>query len=247
VRRLIYALAATGALAVAGLAIADSHSPQAIKTVSGTFSATSISNSKTQTCTNADGTFTFTNARYAGTAMSSEPGLNGPIALQVRSAINTSRNAGTVDGTLRIDPTSGRRTEAHFSAVYANGQLSGLAAGHAQDPYSRLLANLSAGFSPTAGFTNGRLGNTSGGGAVEIQPGRCRTPKPISERSEARGTVSALSATSITVGGLTCTIPAGATLAAQLAKVKLGDRARIHCVLVNGQSTLKSISGGKRD
>jgi hypothetical protein len=247
VRRLIYAVASAAALAVAGLAVANSGSPQAIKTVSGTFTATSVSNSKTQTCTNADGTFTFTNARYAGMATSSEPGLNGPIALQVRSAINTTKNVGTVDGTLRIDPASGRRTEAHFSAVFVGGQLSGLAAGHAQDPYSRLLANLSAGFSPTGGFSNGHLGGTSGGGAVETQPGRCRTPKPVKERSEARGTISALSATSITVGGLTCTVPADARLAAQLAKVKLGGQARIHCMLVNGQNTLTSISGKKDD
>src|SRR5205823_1856025 len=102
-------------------------------------------------------------------------------------------------------------------------------------------------FSPTAGFTNGHVGDTSGGGAVETQPGRCRAPKPVSEHSEARGTISALSTTTITVGGLTCTIPAGTALAAQLAKVKLGGQARIRCTLVNGQNTLTSISGGKKD
>ena len=83
-RRLIYALAAAAALAVAGLAVANSGSPQAIKTVSGTF--------------------TFTTARYTGTATSSEPSLNGAIRLHVQSAINTTRNVGTVDGTLRIPP-----------------------------------------------------------------------------------------------------------------------------------------------
>ena len=82
---------------------------------------------------------------------------------------------------------------------------------------------------------------------MEIQPGRCRAAKPVSEHSEARGTISALSTTSITVGGLTCTIPAGATLAAQLAKFKLGGQASIRCTLVNGQNTLTSISGAKKD
>jgi hypothetical protein len=247
VRRFMYTLAAAAALAVAGLAAADSGSPQAIKSVSATFDAKSVSNSKTQTCANADGTFTFTKARYAGAATSSEPTLSGQIALQVRSAINTTKGLGTVDGTLRITTTSGRHTDAHFTAVYQNGQLSGLATGHAQDPYSRLLANLSAGFSPTAGFANGHIGDTSGGAALETQPGRCRPTKPISEHSEARGTVSALSVTSITVGGLTCTIPGGTTLAAQIAKVKLGGQASIRCTLGNGQNTLTSISGGKKD
>ena len=169
------------------------------------------------------------------------------ITLRARSSINTTRNLGTVDGTLRISTSSGRHTDAHFTAVYANGQLSGLATGHGQDPYARLLANLSATFSATAGFTNGHVGDTSGGGAVEIQPGRCQVAKQIREHSEARGTISALSTTSITVGGLTCTIPAGATLAAQLAKVRLGGQARIRCTLVSGQNTLTSISGAKQD
>jgi hypothetical protein len=248
VRRLIYALVAAVALAAAGLAIAGSGSPQAIRTVGGTFSATSVSDSRTQTCTNADGTFTFTTARYTGIATSSEPSLNGPIALQVRSAINTTKKVGTVDGALRIDVASGRRTEARFSAVFVNGQLSGLATGQAHDPNSRLVANVSADFGPTAGFGNGHLGGTSGGGAVQLQPGRCRTSKPVAEHSEARGTVSALSATSITVGGLTCTIPADANLAARLAKVKMTDRASIRCRLVNGQNTLLAISakGGSK-
>lgn len=246
-RRFIYALASAAALAVGGFAAADSGSPQAIKAVSASFGATSVSSSKTQTCTNADGTFAFTNARYAGTATSSDASLNGPITLHARSSINTTRNLGTVDGTLRITTTSGRHTDAHFTAVYANGQLSGLATGHGQDPYSRLLANLSATFSATAGFTNGHVGDTSGGGAVETQPGRCQVAKQIREHSEARGTISALSTTSVTVGGLTCTIPAGATLAAQLAKVKLGGQASIRCMLVNGQNMLTSISGAKKD
>ena len=242
-RGVIYALAVAGALSVAGLAAADNDGPQAIKSVGATFTATSVSNSKTQTCTNAGGSFAVTSAGYSGTSTSSEPGLNGALTLRVRSAINTTKNLGTVDGTLRIVPSSGGKTVAHFTAVYANGQLSGLATGHAQDPYSRLVANVSAGFSATGGFTDGHLGGTSGGGAVAIDPGRCRTVKKIEEHSEARGTVSAISATSITVGGLTCTVPAGSALTAKLARVTVGARASIRCSLVNGQNTLTAFSG----
>ena len=243
-RRLSYGLAAVAALVSAGFAVADNGSPKAIKAVSATFSATTVSSSSTQTCTNADGVFVLTNARYTGTATSTDPSLSGPLTVQARSSINTTRNLGTVDGTLRIALASGRHTDAHFTAVYQNGQLGGLAAGGMPDPYARLLGNLSAGFSATGGFTDGRVGATSGGGAIETQGGRCqptRPPKPTSERSEARGTVSALSATSITVGGLTCAIPANAALTARLARVKLGARATIRCTLANGQSALTAV------
>jgi len=247
-RRVIYAVAAAAALALAGLAVADDVGPKAIKAVNATFTATGVSSSRTRTCTNADGTFAVTSASYSGMATSSDASLNGAVTLKARSVINTSKNLGTVDGALRIVMSSGGRTEAHFTAVYQNGQLAGLATGHAADPYSRLLANMSATFSATGGFANGKLGSTGGGGAVELQPGRCeptKTPKPVAERSEARGTVSAISATSITVGGLTCTIPANTTLAAKVAKLAMGSRASIECRLVNGVNTLTSVRVGE--
>src|SRR5436190_1636423 len=155
--RVIYVLAAAAALSVAGLAAADNDGPQAIKSVAATFTATSVTNSQTRTCSNADGSFAVTSAGYTGMSTSSEPGLNGALTLRVRSSINTTKNLGTVDGTLRIVPSSGRKTEAHFTAVYANGQLSGLATGHAQDPYLRLVANVAAGFSAAGGFTDGHI------------------------------------------------------------------------------------------
>ncbi len=241
----MWLLALAVALAAAGFAVADTGSPKAIKSVSASFSATGVSNSRTQTCTNQDGTFSFTRADYAGTATSSDPSLNGPVKLHVRSSINTTKNVGVVDGTLRITTASGKNTDAHFDAVYQNGQLSGLASGHAQEPYARLLANLSAGFSATGGFTNGHLGNSSGGGAVEVQPGGCEPSHAQGEeQSEAHGTISALSQTSITVSGLTCSIPAN--LAAQIAsQFKLGDRVAIRCTLINGQNTLVKIKPAK--
>jgi hypothetical protein len=243
-RRVIYAAAGAAALALAGLAVADNVGPKAIKAVNATFIATGVTNSRTQTCTNADGTFAVTSASYTGMATSSDASLNGPVTLKARSVINTTKSLGTVDGALRIVSASGAKTDAHFTAVYQNGQLAGFAIGHAADPYSRLLANVSASFSAVGGFTNGKLGSTSGGGAVELQPGRCeptKPPKPIAERSEARGTISAVSATSITVAQLTCTVPANTTLAAKVAKLTMGTRASIECRLVNGVNTLTAI------
>jgi hypothetical protein len=240
-RRFVWIAGTLVALAAAGLAIADSGGTNAVRSVSASFSATGVSNSQSKTCTNQDGSFTFTRARYAGAATSSDPSLNGPITLDVRSSINTTKNLGVVDGKLRIATASGKSSEAHFSAVYASGHLNGLAVGHAQTPYARLIANLSAGFSAAGGFASGQLGSTAaGGGALELQPGRCEPTSAQKQLSEARGTVSALSLTSITVGGLTCSIPAN--LAAEVSShVKLGARVEIRCMVVNGQSVLVKV------
>ena len=128
--------------------------------------------------------------------------------------------------------------------MYDHGNIAGLAVGRAHEPSARLVANLSAGFSAAGGFTGGKLGGgTAGGSAVEIGPGRCAPaapPKP--EKSEARGTITALSTTSITVAGLTCAIPAD-NPAAVNAKFKVNDRAEIHCGLVR---TARTPSRGSR-
>ena len=130
---------------------------------------------------------------------------------------------------------------ANFTAVYDHGKLAGLAAGRAREPHARLLANLSAGFASATGFTDGKLGATAGGSAVELGPMSCKATKAPAEKSEARGTVSAVSTTSITVAGLTCAIPAD--LAQKVAnEVKVGDRAEIRCSFTNGQNTLVRIS-----
>jgi hypothetical protein len=102
---------------------------------------------------------------------------------------------------------------------------------------------VSATFAPGS-FTGGKLGGgTAGGSAVEIGPGKCAPashPKP--EKSEARGTISAISSASITVAGLTCNIPS-AMSAAVTAKFHQNDRAEIQCSVQNGQNTLTRISG----
>src|SRR5205814_1008715 len=104
----------------------------------------------------------------------------------------------------------------------------GLASGHAQDPHAKILANLSAGFSATGGFTSGKLGGTSGGGAVELGSGECNSSQ-VKENSEASGTVSAISSTSITVAGLTCAVPASLQSALSALALAVGSRAEIHC------------------
>ena len=248
-RRLLAIIAAGSALAAAGVAVAKGIELQAVKQVGATFTATTVANASTRTCTTSDGTFVQTRAEYTGTVTSSDPTLNGPMRLSIQSVINTTRNLGVVSGRLRIDTTSSRDTTASLNAVYANGQVHGLASGRVKDPSAALLADLSSAFSTTGGFTNGKIGGTDGGGAaLTIQRGDCRPAQAVpAQRVRARGTVSAVSSGSITVAGVTCAVPAA--IARRLAEVKVGDTVEIRCMLLNNQQTLVSIDrkGKKHD
>jgi hypothetical protein len=240
-RKLILMAAGLLMLSITGLAIANGgfNDAKSVKAVAGTFTATTVGNSQTRSCTTADGkAITSTNATYTGTA-SGDPDLTGPITLQLRSTINTTDGVGVVNGRLRI-AVSGGDTVGQLDAVYDHGTIAGLASGHAHTPHVSLLGNLSAGFSSTGGLTAGKIGgSTAGGSAVELGAARCATSKTINERSEAHGIVSAVSSTSISVGGLTCTVPA--SLAAKVSTVKVGDRAEIKCSLVSSVNTLTKI------
>jgi hypothetical protein len=224
-------------LATAGLAVGQGlNSTKTVKAVAGTFTATTASSVQTRTCATSDGkTIAVSHGYYSGIA-AGDPDLAGPITLEVRSVINTTEDVGAVRGRLTIDVASGKDTAAHFDAVYEHGALAGLARGHAHAPGVEVLANLSAGFSTAGGFTNGKLGGTAGGSAVELGPGRCVPNRPIHQTSQARGTVSAVSSLSITVAGLTCAVPG--SLVAKVGTLGVGDRAEIRCELVASTNTL---------
>ena len=226
------------ALSVSGLAVGMGlNGSKSAKLVAGTFDATSASKIFTRTCTTRDGkTIVVSHGKFTGTA-TGDPDLTGPITVFANSTINTTDGVGVVSGRLKIDVASGRDTVAHYDAVYDHGNIAGLARGHAHDPYVDLLANLSSGFSTAGGLTTGKLGGaTAGGSAVELGPTRCVPNRPPTEKSAARGTVSAVSSLSITVAGLTCSVTP--SLAAKVATFKVGDRAEIHCALMNGTNTL---------
>ena len=239
-RKLILITAGLLMLSITGLAVAHGlNDARSVKAVAGTFTATTVGNSQTRSCTTADGkAITSTNATYTGTA-SGDADLTGAITLQVRSTINTTDGVGVVSGRLKIAATGGD-TSAHFDAVYDHGNIAGLASGHAATEHVSLLGNLSAGFTAAGGLTSGKIGGaTAGGSAVELGAARCSTTKTVNERSEAHGTVSAVSSTSITVGGLTCAVPTD--LAAKVATVKVNDRAEIKCSLISSVNTLTKI------
>jgi hypothetical protein len=245
-RTFMLVAAAVVALTAAGYAVAHGFDgAKTVKAVTGTFTATTASRVETRTCTTSDGkTLVITNGKYTGTS-SGDADLTGPATLEARSTINTTDAVGVVSGALRIDTASGEDAKARFDAVYQSGHIAGLASGYAhEDPRVKLLANLSADFTAAGGFANGKLGGTTGGAAVELGPGKCERSQKVKENTQASGTVTAVSSTSITVAGLTCAVPAD--LQSVVAGLTVGARAEIRCSLVNGVNTLVKGSGKKR-
>ncbi|HEV7134956.1 MAG TPA: hypothetical protein VGN27_14610 [Gaiellaceae bacterium] len=234
-----FVLAATAVAALSAAAVAVGHgldSAKSVKEVSGTFAATTVARTSSHTCTTADGkTIVTTDGMYTGTA-SGDPTLTGNATIRAHSTVNTTDGIGIVSGTLRIDGGSAGDTETRFDAVIKGTSLAGLASGRVHDPSAKLLANLSSDFGATTGFANGKLGGTSGGTAVEAGPGSCVHSSTDRETSHANGTVSASSATSITVAGLTCSVPV--SLQSLVAPLTVGTRAEISCSLSGGVNTL---------
>lgn len=239
-RRIAWISTAVVALVAAGAALAHGFDTKSVKAVSATFAATTANDLRTATCTGSDGTYVTTHGTYTGTA-TGDPTLTGPVTINADSLVNSTTNVGTVSGRIRID-VSGGSAGASFTAVYANGSITGLAVGHAGAPYAGLIANLSAGFSASGGFTSGMLGGgTSAGTAVELASGGCRPvqpPKP--DKIKVHGTVSAVSGSSITAAGVTCT-NSSSSLAAQLANIHTGDRVEMTCTVSGGTTSLASV------
>lgn len=243
-RKLILAAAGVVALVATSIAVANEGfgGAQTAQKVAGTFSATS-SNVSTRTCTTSDNkTIVVTSGKYTGTA-TGDPDLTGAITVEARSVVNTTDKVGTVDGLFKIDVSDNGATTAAFSSVYDNGSIAGLAVGRARTSHARLLGNLSATFDPSSGFTGGKIGGgTAGGSAVEVTSASCNGSSTSDERADARGTISALSAQSITVAGLTCAIPSDQSSDVN-SKYKQGDLVAISCSYENGQNTLTRIQG----
>jgi hypothetical protein len=183
-RRLTLVVIGFVVLASAGLAVAKGLETKSIRSVTGTFSAATVTPiGKAKTCTTSDGkTLVTARVRYSGVA-AGDGNLAGSITLDTRIVANATDNIGVVDGKLRIHVASGGETVARFSGVWAGGKLVGFATGHTQDPHAKLFANFSSAFVPATGFTGGKIGATDGGSAVEVGPGKC-APQKSSANSE---------------------------------------------------------------
>ncbi|HEY6960741.1 MAG TPA: hypothetical protein VI408_02505 [Gaiellaceae bacterium] len=239
-------LTIVGLVSLVATSVAVAHGIEGAKTakaVAAQFTAATVTNVTSRTCTTSDSkTIVVTDGTYTGTA-TGDTDLAGPITLHARSVVNTTDNVGTVMGAFKIDTAGDGSTRGAFTGVLSGTGLAGFGTARAHGG-SAVLGNLSATFSPTTGFAPGSKigGGTSGGNAVEIGSGSCRPAHQTAEHSSARGTVSAISTTSITVAGLTCALPSDK--AADInAKVKQGDSVEIECSLQNGTNTLVKIEG----
>jgi hypothetical protein len=239
-KKLAFAGALLAALATAGIAVAHGgDDAQSVKRVAATFNAATVGSSQTRTCTTAAGkTIATTTATYTGTA-AGDPDLSGNLTFTAHATINTTDGIGVLSGRLKI-AASGGNTDAQFTGVYDGGNIAGTISGHAATSHTRLLGNLSSGFSTTGGLTGGKIGGpAAGGSAVELVAGGCRPSQSHPSTTSARGTVTAVSATSITVNGLTCNV----TNANLVKSISVNAFVTITCSFSGGVNTLTKVEG----
>src|SRR5205085_1901949 len=123
------------------------------------------------------GVFQITNATYTG-ASSGDSSLTGPIRLTVRATINTTKRLGTVDGSVLID-RAGRDTRAHLTAVYQDGDVSGLLTGQGLPAGQRFLATFTGSYSADGGFGAGGIGvGNIDPAAMSLTDGSCTPAQP---------------------------------------------------------------------
>jgi hypothetical protein len=238
-RRLMWIAAAVVGLLGAGIAVAHEGGSKAVKQVSATFNATAASNIRTSTCTGSDNViYTTTRGRWTGAALG-DPTLAGNATIDAKVLVNSAGD-GFVSGKLRIDGAN--HTSAWFEGVISGGShIAGLAQGHGNAPWSKLVANLSADWTSAGGFTGGKLGGgTVGGNAVVLTSGGCKAPKPDTIEAHGALTLGANNAT-VTVAGVVCNVPSD--LSARVAKLHSGDRVEIKCTSASGTNTLTRIEG----
>jgi len=238
-------VAALAALALAGIAVAHGFAGNSAAAIGGSFTATSVNGVRSETCSSDGGNWTRTRATYSGIA-SGDADLSGPATLRIDSVVNTSKDVGVVEGTLRIHTADSPDTFARFTGAYQDGRVAGLAVGRAHKPAARLVANLSASFSQTGGFSNGKIGGADGGAAIEIVPGDCRkAPKPAPERPVLRlqGTVVHDSSTSVVVrsGDHEVELAVPSSLADTASKLTAGDHVTVIAARIDGKYVLVSV------
>jgi CHRD domain len=170
------AVVAAAALIAAGIAAAHSQWTQSTQAAAADFTATTVSQSRSNTCTGSDGTYQDTTATYTGTSTSSSSQLNGSLQIRAHSVVNTTENLGWLDGSFRVQ----NGINASFHAAIANGNLVGLATAGSSHNSGKLVASLSSAFTAAGGFTGGKLGSGSANGAgVFFSQGSCTKVKQI--------------------------------------------------------------------
>lgn len=241
-RRIIIPILVALAATLAGVAVAHSgDSSTGVKAVSATFAATTAARAETRACTGVDGAYEIVKATYAGTAASTESSLAGPVELKVTSVYNTTTKIGWLEGRLKIGES---RSNAKLWAVNTNGALDGFVYGEAGHRNSALLGSLTAGWTRSGGFTDGKLGTGSSTNAAVLAGKPC-TGKPVgsSVRLTVKGTVDAVTDTSISVkprdGGAVQTCAIGAT--SERPAVVRGDSVEMTCAQIESAWVLVKV------
>jgi hypothetical protein len=172
-------LVAAAAFVGGGVAWAN-HGSQSTQTAAADFTASSVSQIHSNTCVGSDGAYQDTTATYTGTATSSDPRLSGPIEIRAHSVVNTTKNLGWLDGTVRVRGTSAG-SYATFRGAITNGTVVGLANGHGDNGGGgKLVATFVSAFSQSAGFTSGHLGSgTATNAGVFFTQGSCSQMKQV--------------------------------------------------------------------
>jgi hypothetical protein len=173
-RFIVLAALVCGALVSAGIAAGVIRSG-GVSADSATFNATNVVKSVQNSCkVNGGDTYTYTQAVYRGTAVSSDARLNGRIRLAVQSMVDDTTGVGALIGNYwvhgGVNPGSFGRIEASLSS----GQMSGSIRGHVLLPWGELFAGVNGGFTASGGFSNANVGTGSGDDTgVVLSHGAC--------------------------------------------------------------------------
>jgi hypothetical protein len=248
-------LASAVALVATSLAVGAQRHDRTTSAVTASFTATTVSSRATSTCSNGDGVFQVTSATYTG-ASTGDPALTGPIRLTVRAVINTTRRLGTIDGTVVVE-RAGRDTRGHLTAVYQDGDVSGLLTGQGLPAGRRFLGTFTASYSADGGFGAGGIGvGNIDPAALTLTEGACEPAKPATGQLKLiGGAVLSLSQGSITVGLTTggtfsCTVGDQARKELSRQRVGLGDQVSAYCAFKGSQWALlhvKKLNASKND
>jgi hypothetical protein len=167
-------------LTVAGIAVAhNGGNPGKTEAANATFTATPTAQTKTATCTGADGTYAITKGVYTGTS-TGDPRLTGDILIRTKSVVNQDNGLGVTNGTVWLKDSAatpkvsaahhGGHARPHYKAVARltavntnKGKLDGLLAGTAKNADGKgataLVANFSAAFNDDGSELKGELGS----------------------------------------------------------------------------------------
>jgi hypothetical protein len=180
-RARIAALATLGAATLTAVGVAAAgHRAQTTQQAAASFGAGAVSHARTTTCVASDGTYQDTNATYTGNATSSDSRLGGALVIRAHSVVNTTSGLGWLEGTFRVrSGDSGAHGTIH--AALASNKAVGAVTGTVNRPAGKLVASFAAGFTASAGFTDGVLGAGSGasGAGTVFTRGACTKTKRL--------------------------------------------------------------------